>query len=279
MYLRVSDISKHFSCAKATSTKLRESAKSGKYSGMETMRSHTQATTVGNAAHAVVQYVLETPPEKRNQEYNKVREALNSMKKDVKMPDLISKILGEDFLSGSIHDMLLTDSWKECNDLLSCSMDLLGYLEKIPESEGKWKITAEMNIHGEELPIELPFQKEIFGSKTSLHGSIDLVFEYEEYLVASELKTGQYAEWKRKTWELQTQIYIDACKYIFPEKKIVGMIVHKGLDEGYQRVRGRDTWADSLVDRTRTVPGDHCQYCELKSSCSDSWYRQNNTVR
>jgi len=279
MYLRVSDISKHFGCAKATSTKLRKPAKSGGKNVIDSTRGDTQATTVGKAAHTIVQHVLKTPPEQRTEEHNKVREALNSMKNDVQMPKKISEILGDDYLSGSIHDELLMSSWKECNELLNCSMDLLGFLEKIPKSVGKWGIKKEMEIHDGKLPVKVPYKKEIFGTKTSLHGSIDLVFEFGDLLVVTELKTGEYADWKRNTWELQTQIYIDACKYIFPEKKIIGMIVHSGIEEGYQWVNKLDSWTESLVDRESTEPGDHCQYCELKATCSGSWYKQNNTLR
>ena len=180
MYLRVSDISKHFGCAKATSTKLRKPAKSGGKNVIDSTRGDTQATTVGKAAHTIVQHVLKTPPEQRTEEHNKVREALNLMKNDVQMPKKISEILGDDYLSGSIHDELLMSSWKECNELLNCSMDLLGFLEKIPKSVGKWGIKKEMEIHDGKLPVKVPYKKEIFGTKTSLHGSIDLVFEFGE---------------------------------------------------------------------------------------------------
>ena len=121
--------------------------------------------------------------------------------------------------------------------------------------------------------------KDIFGSETLLHGSIDLVFEYEDYFVVAELKTGVFAEWKKKTWELQTKIYSDACKFLYPDKKIVGFILHKYLTDGYNDVDGDSHWADSLEDSTKTIPGEHCQYCDQKLSCDASWFKQIDSFR
>jgi hypothetical protein len=280
MYLRVSDISKYLGCPRAIEPMLRDSSMAGGYSGLdESIRGETEALKIGNAAHKVVQYVLDNPPEEREKVYEEVRNALDSIKQDVEMPSLISDILGENFLHGAIHDQLLMSSWKECHYLLYCSISLLRYLEKIPDSEGKWEIKAEMKIHGEDVSSKGVYLKDIFGSKTLLHGSIDLVLEYEDYFVVAELKTGAFAEWKKKTWELQTKIYSDACKFLYPDKKIAGFILHKYLTDGYNDVDGDSHWADSLDDSTKTIPGEHCQYCDQKLSCNASWFKQISSIR
>jgi len=280
MYLRVSDISKHYGCPKGIKPLLRNLSEVSGYPEVDySVRGGTEALTIGNAAHRVVQYVLENPPEKRDKIHEEVQDALNSIKQDVRMPSLISEILGEDFLTGAIHDQLLMSSWKECRNLLDCSISLLGFLEDIPGSEGKWEIKAEMKIHGKDVSSENMYQKNIFGSTTLLHGSIDLVFEYDHYLIVAELKTGVFAEWKKKTWELQTQIYSDACNFIYPDKKIAGIILHKGLIDGYNHVYRDSHWADSLDDSAKTIPGEHCQYCDQKLSCNDSWFKQINSIR
>ena len=139
----------------------------------------------------------------------------------------------------------------------------LSLLEKsIPDSLGKWKITAEDSVH------EISeVRRLLFGEQLYLHGDIDLIFRYQDYHVLGELKTGRKEVWKVEQWELQMQIYLDLWKEIHPDVEVAACIIHRGLYDGYKWVEMRRDWPQLFTNP------DDCECIDCLQSSNISFTR------
>jgi ATP-dependent exoDNAse (exonuclease V) beta subunit len=267
-YLRVNDIAKILGCPNGVTKYFRESKNNVEYSLNGSIYGDTDAQATGTKAHELVQYVLES--NEREEKYEKISNALDPIEIGMELPEIIEEIIGNELLLGRVHDKALVKFRNEASDLLRCSNQLLDYLEKIPGTKGKWRINIEDSIHEKVDLIPGSYHKTIFENIIFIHGNIDLIFKYEDMLVVAEMKTGSHQGWKEDTWDLQTQIYIDACEHKYPNKKVRGFAIHKSLDGGFKHINRNPKWADYFVDKKDTIPGEHCFSCNIKAKCPNA---------
>ena len=103
----------------------------------------------------------------------------------------------------------------------------------------------------------------------ALHGSVDLVFEWEDFRILGELKTGKYTKEKEKTWKDQVAIYGGIWKEKHPDHKVSSVVFHASK---------KPIWAydvynfSNLEDPNRRIGGPQCGDCPQKTSCEFSTY-------
>ena len=188
--------------------------KGGEFSNKRGKRDSRQnqdsSQRAGDIVHEIVQYALDGDDKnQRNERVGKIIEIISEIKSKFEIKDYLDEIIGEKkHLKGVMHDQTISKIVEETIPLINSANKLLRYLEKkIPDSENKWLVTSEENTKGID-KVKIKIMQEEMNS----YGKIDLVFQYENYVVIGELKTGIPENYKIKKWELQTQLMMKTWK-------------------------------------------------------------------
>lgn len=223
----------------------------------------------GDIVHEIVQYALDGDDNnQRNERIEKIIEIMKEIKSKFDIKDYLDEIIGEKkHLKGVMHDQTISRIVEETIPLIENAKKLLHHLEKIVnDSEDKWLVTSEDNTKGID-KVKIKIMQEEMNS----YGKIDLVFQYENYVVIGELKTGIPEDYKIKKWELQTQLMMKTWKIKYPDDKILAFIINSELSNGRRRVDGTKN-VDNIKDlnKEEVFPGFHCRNCPERYICDSA---------
>ena len=224
----------------------------------------------GDIVHKIVQYALEGDDiYQRKERIKKIENIIVKIKLDFEINNHLDEIIGnENHLDGVIHDLTIKKIITETLPLINGAIKLLRKIEDmVPNSENKWTVTSEGETKGiNDTKIK------ILGEEMTLHGSIDLVFEYKKFAVICELKTGTPEDYKIKKWELQTQMMAKAWKIKHPNNKILAYIINSELKNGRREVEIKNSTVDELQNKDiiEVIPGFHCRECPESHTCKFS---------
>ena len=223
----------------------------------------------GDIVHEIVQYALDGDDDnQRNERIGKIIEIMKEIKSKFEIKDHLDEIIGEKkHLKGVMHDQTISRIVEETIPLIENAKKLLHHLEKIvDDSKDKWLVTSEDNTKGIK-KVKIKIMQEEMNS----FGKIDLVFQYENYVVIGELKTGIPEDYKIKKWELQTQLMMKTWKIKYPDDKILAFIINSELPNGRIRVDGtKDVDSIKNQNNDETFPGFHCRNCPEKYICNSA---------
>jgi hypothetical protein len=237
-----------------------------------------EAAKRGTAVHEIIQQVLSLPPKSRNIKLKDYSRDLELLRKDLEASKELKNAVSGNYFGEGLIQKRIVETWCEAVPLLEGCLNLLHYLEKrIPRSAGKWTIKVEVSIHKDESAKndynhKPGLTKDIFDSIVAIHGFIDLVFEFEDYRILGELKTGYYSEEKHRNWMNQVGIYLDVWVEKHPEHNVFSVVIHKGLENGYEWRTDAFDW-NLLNDKSKRNNGPQCSGCRFRDGCSESEHR------
>ena len=271
-YLRVSTIAESSGCIKFLRSKILTSYRNS--GGGSNRTKQTDAQLVGTGVHELIQFVLTRKGSERGKVAEQISMDLEHLRQNLESSDLLRKAFPDGYFQTGVIQHRMIKTWEEAKTLLQGSMNLLKALEEWKKgSENKWSVKEEVTIntkndhHGYD--HSPPSSRNIAGEELNLHGSIDLVFEYQSYRILAELKTGGYSEKKRRNWERQVKVYVDVWKEKHKEHTVFGAIIQQHLTNGFRHLSGPINWA-SLADPSQAVGGPQCQQCKYRNSCDVS---------
>ena len=223
----------------------------------------------GDIVHEIVQYAMDgNDNNQRNQRIEDIKKIISDIKLDFEINGHLNEIIGgENHLKGVMHDQTISRIVEETIPLIENAKKLLHHLEKIvDDSEDKWLVTSEDNTKGIN-KVKIKIMQEEMNS----YGKIDLVFQYENYVVIGELKTGTPEDYKIRKWELQTQLMMKTWKIKYPDDKILAFIINSELPNGRRRVNGtKDIDIIKNQNNDETFPGFQCRNCPEKYVCNSA---------
>ena len=273
MYLRISDLAGSSGCVPFLK---------GRVKNYKFLRSRPNSSSsvqkfsleLGTAVHELIQFVLKYPSESRNEIAEQCAKDLEILRTTLKPSKLLLEAFPNKFLSKGLVVDKIMKAWEHGSNLLRICCDFLTYLEDgLPNSKNNWDIKIEVKLHknndGSEYNHSPASKRVIFNQEMALHGSVDLVFEWQDMRILGELKTGRYSEKKEKTWKDQVSIYGDIWKEKHPEHKVSGVVFHASkkpiwVHEAYN--------FSNLEDPHRRIGGPQCGDCPQKTSCEFSTY-------
>ena len=273
MYLRTSDLAGSSGCVPYLASKFRAGGRAWR-GGSKSFFPATFSQELGTAVHEPIQYVLSKSPEKRRQIAEEMERDLGMLRTTLKPSALLKEALPDRFLESGLRVDKIMETWRHGERLLDLCIHFLGKLETAYEgSENKWKVEIEVSLHQNTLPEYQhapPSSRYIVDRDVALHGSVDLVFRWNNVSVLGELKSGKTGKKKEKTWKDQVAIYADIWREKHPKHEVHGYVfhaAHKPIFVSYSY-----PFSD-LSDFDRRVGGPQCIDCSQKLSCERSTFQ------
>lgn len=273
MYLRISDLAGSSGCVPYLTSKLRGS--SGRWRrGSSSGFSQKFSQELGTAVHELIQYILKQPPHKREHAAQECAHDLEILRTTLEPSSLLKQALPKQFLERGLRFDKIMKAWEHGARLLPICIGFLSILESYyPDSKNKWRVDVEVSLHENtlaEYQHNPPSTRNIIGREIALHGSVDLVFRWDNIRFLGELKTGKKANQKKmKTWKNQVAIYSDIWKEKHPEHEVYGMVFH--ASEKPIPTPSEYSFSE-LNEINRRVGGPQCIDCSEKLSCEKSTY-------
>ncbi|MFL2962963.1 MAG: hypothetical protein ACJZ46_01800, partial [Candidatus Thalassarchaeaceae archaeon] len=215
-------------------------------------------------------FILKQPSNSREKTADRCARDLENLRINLKPSDLLISAFPNQFLESGLRNEKIMKAWEHGSNLIRICREFLHGLEKkYPDSNNLWAIDIEVPLHlnrGEYIHSP-PSKRNIANQEFGLHGSIDLVFKWENIRVLGELKTGKYSKEKEKNWKDQVAIYADVWKEKYPKHKIIGVVFHASkkpiyIDKLYNY--------ENLQDNNRRVGGAQCNECHHNITCDMS---------
>lgn len=273
MYLRISDLAGSSGCVSYLSSKFRKGGGAWK-GGSKSSFPATFSQELGTAVHELIQYVLAKPPEERRLIAEEMERDLGVLRTTLQPSELLVEALPDRFLESGLRVDKIMETWRHGERLLDLCIHFLRRLEADYEgSENKWKVDVEVSLYENTLPEYQhapPSSRYIVDRDVALHGSVDLVFRWNNVSVLGELKSGKTGKKKKKTWKDQVAIYANIWREKHPEHEVLGYVFHAA----HKPIPVRFEYPFSeLSDFDRRVGGPQCIDCFQQMTCEQSTYQ------
>jgi hypothetical protein len=273
MYLRISDLAGSSGCVPYLSSKFRTGGGTWR-GGSKSFFPSTFSQELGTAVHELIQYVLAKPPEERRPIAEEMERDLGVLRTTLQPSELLKHALPDRFLERGLRVDKIMETWRHGERLLDLCIHFLAELERTYEgSENKWRVDTEVELHKNKTPEYQhapPSSRYIVDQDIALHGSVDLVFCWNNVRVLGELKSGKTGKKKKKTWKDQVAIYANIWREKHPEHEVFGYVFHAA----HKPIPVRFDYPFSeLHDFDRLVGGPQCIDCSQKLNCEQSTFR------
>lgn len=275
MYLKVSDISGSSLCTEYLAKQIYSFY--SKNNQPKTGKNQNIAQKLGIGIHEMIQYFLKLPSGDRKKNLEQCKRDLEKLRQNHEdVSDLLSEAFPDDYFSGGLLYPKLMKTWSEASPLLQDCINYLEALEeRLPDSRGQWNILSEIPIHKQSdcgtYDHTRGVKRDILGKEIALRGFIDLVFEWEDFRILGELKTGSHTKQKETNWSNQVKIYMDVWRDLHPDHRVYGVVLQKSLKNGYKNLTKSFDF-NLLVEPNNLVGGPQCTNCKINETCLQSTY-------